>query len=580
VEWSQVKTKISASTIVGILILFAISLGRPSLAESISDSASIGVQTTAGVPTWYIRGDGGDRKQCNGQADKAYTGGSGKPCAFKHPYYLFTDDVYGNKKWVISGGDTVIIRGGPYRMGYKGPNAKDIWGSCPGDAYGCFMPPVPSGTAARPTRLLGENYESCSKKTQLFGGYALASIVDLSGSTHVDLQCIELTDHGQCSKMGGGLAGSNGCNTSFPLSDFAAVGITTNASTANVLLKDLDIHGLTTRGIIGPIGGEITVDHVRIAFNGGAGWDFDDGKGTKSSTTASVRASYLTVEWNGCNEEYPITHATPALSCFDQDHSGYGDGIGTPDTPLNFACDHCLFRYNTQDGFDLLHTSGSLISVTNSASYGNMGQQWKMGPMRSVLFQNNITVNNCRRMSAPFPGAPDGYNKFATLQCRASGIGILFQITDGGHYVLQNNSFAGYGSTSYGVECSGSCGTAKVLFQNNLNVGYNDSTTGQPAAIYYAQEVPRSVTIAKDHNIYFNMRSCPSGPNERCIDPKLVNLPKWSGEASLDAIDFHLTSGSPARGSGAPVQGLATDHDGTPRPAGTVTDIGAFQFRP
>jgi hypothetical protein len=47
-----------------------------------------------------------------------------------------------------------------------------------------------------------------------------------------------------------------------------------------VVLKNLDIHGLTGDGIIGAIGGEVTADHVRIAFNGSAGWDFDDGRGT------------------------------------------------------------------------------------------------------------------------------------------------------------------------------------------------------------------------------------------------------------------------------------------------------------
>ena len=89
--------------------------------------------SSQGLHTWFIRPDGGDRRQCTGKADAAYSGkGSKQACAFKHPYYLFTDDVYNNKSWVVEGGDTVIVRGGPYRMGYKGPNTKDMWGSCPG----------------------------------------------------------------------------------------------------------------------------------------------------------------------------------------------------------------------------------------------------------------------------------------------------------------------------------------------------------------------------------------------------------------------------------------------------------------
>ena len=529
--------------------------------------------------TWFVRADGGDRKQCTGQADAAYRGKEAmQPCAFRHPYYLFTNDQYGNKAWVIKGGDTVIIRGGPYRMGYKGPNPKDYWGACPGDPYGCSMPPIPSGKDGLPTRLLGENYQNCDRKTQLFGGFALGTIINLKGSKNVDVECLEVTDHSQCTRVGGGEPKSEACSSFYPLSDYAGAGIVTNAETAGVVLKNLDIHGLTGDGIIGAIGGDVTADHVRIAFNGAAGWDFDDGRGTKSAPGAIVHASYLTVEWNGCNEEYPITHAVPAYSCFDQDSGGYGDGVGTPNTQLDFTCDHCTFRYNTQDGLDLLHVSGSLISVTNSIAYGNMGQQWKMGPMHSMVFQNNVTVHNCRRLSADMPGAPDGYNKHLSLFCRAAGDGIAFVVSDAGTYVFQNNSFAGYGATSYDISCRGSCTKANITFQNNLHIGYKDPVGGERAAVFYSEGLPRNPFVARDHNIYYNMRSCPSGAAEHCVDPKIANLPVWSGEASLDGIDFHLTGASPARGAGVAVPGLTGDYDGVKRLANSAIDIGAFQF--
>lgn len=546
-----------------------------------SESKSAVSSTSSGTHTWFVREDGGDRKQCTGQVDAAYRGhGSHQPCAFKHPYYLFTNGDYNNKAWVVQGGDTIIIRGGPYRMGYKGPNPKDYWGSCPGNPYGCSMPPLPSGTSDHPTRLLGENYQSCNKKTQLFGGYALGTIVNLSGSKNVDVECLELTDHGQCTRMGAGHPASEGCHSDYPLSDYAGSGISTNAETSGVLLKNLDIHGLTSRGIIGAIGGDITADHVRVAFNGGAGWDFDDGRGTKSATGASVHASYLTVEWNGCNEEYPMTHAIPAFSCFDQNSGGYGDGVGTPGTPLNFSCDHCTFRYNTQDGLDLLHVSGSLISITNSTAYGNMGQQWKMGAMRNVLFENNVTVHNCRRMSSAMKGAPDGYHRYLSLFCRAAGDGFALAVNDDGNYVLRNNSFAGYGATTYDILCSGHCSKANITFQNNLHIGYKDPVGGELPAVFYMSNLPRNPFVARDHNIYYRMRSCPSGGTERCVNPKIANMPEWNGEASLDALNFHLTSGSPARGAGISVQGLKKDFDGKDRPASGAEDIGAYQYHP
>jgi len=564
-----------------ICLLFAFSLvSTHSYCEGQSGSSkqSASLSTTA-QRTWYIRADGGDRKQCTGKADAPYKGnGINQPCAFNHPYHLFTNSEYNNKGWVVEGGDTIIVRGGPYRMGYKGPNPKDYWGNCPGDPFGCTMPPIPSGSSDHPTRFLGENYQNCGKKTQLFGGYGLGVIINLGGSDHVDVECLELTDHAQCSRVGGGLSKSDSCSSSYPLSDYAAAGIATNYQTSNVVLKNLDIHGFTSRGIIGAIGGDVTADHVRIAFNAAAGWDFDDGRGSKSAANAFVHASYLTVEWNGCNEEYPITHAVPAYNCFDQDSAGYGDGIGTPDTPLSFTCDHCIFRYNTQDGFDLLHVSGSIISVTNSMAYGNMGQQWKMGSMHSVVFQNDVTVHNCRRLSAPMNGAPDEYHKHLSLFCRAAGDGIAFSVNDNGTYIFQNNSFAGYGATSYDIFCSGSCTKPNIVFQNNLNVGYKDTVDGEKAAIFYTQGLPRNPFIARDHNIYYNMRSCPTGLTEHCIDPKIAYLPFWNGEASLDNINFHLKADSPARGAGVAIKGLNRDSDGAPRPDNSPSDIGAFQY--
>ena len=424
----------------------------------------------------------------------------------------------------------------------------------------------------------GENFQNCNSKTELFGGYALGSILDLTGSANVDVECLELTDHSQCTRVGAGMPAGERCQSNFPLSDYAQNGIVTNAGTKNLLLKNLDIHGLTSRGIIGAVGGEITADHVRIAFNGGAGWDFDDGSGAKSTSDAVVHASHLIVEWNGCNEEYPIAHAVPAFSCFDQDSGGYGDGIGTPDTALSFTCDHCVFRYNTQDGLDLLHVSGSMISVTNSNSYGNMGQQWKMGPMRSVRFINNVTVHNCRRLSESFSGAPAGYHRYLSQFCRAAGDGIAFSVNDAGTYIFENNSFAGYGATSYDIACSGTCSKANIVFQNNLHAGYKDPASGALPGLFYFTGLPRNPFLARDHNIYFNMRTCPFGWTEHCSDPKLASLPGWRGEASLDGIDFHLTSTSDAHGAGVSLSGVNEDHDGVKRPENSPFDIGAFQF--
>jgi hypothetical protein len=82
--------------------------------------------------TWYVRKDGGTRYsakaptgQCDGKADAAYRGrGVNQHCAFKDYRYLWDDQSYGNDAWVIAGGDTVILRGGPWRVGFDAATGK------------------------------------------------------------------------------------------------------------------------------------------------------------------------------------------------------------------------------------------------------------------------------------------------------------------------------------------------------------------------------------------------------------------------------------------------------------------------
>lgn len=493
--------------------------------------------------TWYIRADGGDRTQCSGQVDAAYsTTVVNKQCAL-NDYRLLAYPGNGGYaaagKWIVQGGDIIRIHAGQYRLGYNGPAATDHNGlAVAGNPFGSAMPAIPSGTAAAPTRIIGDG----SATTQLYGGYGAGNVINLSGSLFVQIVGLELTDHAQCTRVGAGyVAPVVGCSSSYPLSDYAANGISTDAATHDITLTDLNIHGFTSDGIRGPIGGAITATNVRIGFNGSADWDFDDGLGTKSTEDAILKASYLTIEGSGCNEEYPIVHAGfPAASCFDQSSGGYGDGVGTPNTPLSVICDHCTFRYNTQDGLDLLHSSDSSVRVTNSTSYGNMGQQWKFGAFQSVDFENSTWVHNCSRMSAPIAGNST-YNKYLSNFCRAAGDGTALSTRDGGTYIFRNNSYAGYGATTYDMNCAG---TANIVFQNNLHIGYKQPVAaGQlPGVFYYGPGCSDASFKANDHNIYYNMRTVPAGGVG--TDPHIAVEPTWVDETSLDAVDFHLTAAS------------------------------------
>ncbi len=579
--------------------------------------------------TWYIRPDGGTRYsakqhsgQCNGKADAPYSGrGVDQPCAFKDFRYMWDDQTYkGDTTWVMRGGDTVIIEGCASNSNQIRPSSPDCrigWDSNTGSGagktwcwynpdapYGCVNPTIPSGTPGHPTRILGKNYAHCSNGnttnrsalTQLFGGFGVYGVLNLAGAVDVEVECLEITEHneavpgrhGTCIRHGSP-AYPAGCNNGNPssasLSDFDQNGILTNNKTSNVLLQDAYIHGHTGSGIYGPIGGALTMNRVFIGFNGFAGWNFDDGRDTPDAPGSSIRASYVTMEGNGCNEQYPIVNSGfPAESCYDSDNGGFGDSWSGQDTELDsFVCDHCRMLYNTKDGFIGPHTQIKELLIENSESVGNMGQQWKWGatPNSRTTFINNLAVGNCNRLSEQIPGAAHSFNRstrspgaYLSLYCRAAGDVFSFYSAPNSSVLFANNTAVGYSATMFDFSCQahGACGSTHFVFRNNIVLGFLNPkySTGEVPGIFYYGDP--SVKLAMDHDVFFNLRSkpCPSlGRSDLiCASPEFVNQPPSAiaSETQLDNFNFHPSKGSPAIGHGVSVNGVSSDYFGVRRP--------------
>ncbi len=584
--------------------------GTPVQTKSAATSISLASQTTASGPgtTWYIRPDGGSRYsanqplgQCDGKADVAYSGsGTNQHCAFNDYRYLYDDKSYGNSAWVIAGGDTVIIRGGPWRVGFnQGTSSNDVW--CYGGSgnNACTNPTIPAGTPTQHTRILGENYASCSAGnttnksmlTEIFGGFGVGTPMNLAGAQYVDVQCLNITRHSQC-VVHGSPQYPSGCNTGLPTDDYDSVGIVTDVHTHDLLMQDIWDHGHTDRGVKGPIGGTVTCNRCDIAYNGMAGWDFDDGSGSNNGNgTASLPGSiwnfnYSTIEWSGCNQEYPATHTIPVISCYSQSSGGYGDGVGTPPGMcLTANINHSAFNYNTQDGFDLGHIDTGSCSVTINASQaiGNSGQTFKWGPNENpAVFTNNFTLANCLRLSESIPGTPSTFNASLADFCRA-GSNLSFNFRQGGTALLANNTIVGYQPTTYDMQCwDASCSNSALTFKNNITLGYDNPATysyggqvGGLGGLYFEQTIG---TVTRSNNIWYGMRatsfSCPTGfPGEYCGDPLFVNEPTGQGpnfvSTELDNFNFAPSAGSPAMGAGSVISGvpnLLLDYNGVTRP--------------
>ena len=575
--------------------------------------------------TWYVRADGGTRYspyatngQCDGKADAPYSGvGTNQHCAFNDYRFLWDDQAqYGVTKWVIAGGDTVILDNKTqWRVGFDVSSGGDPrWCRGGSGTYGCTNPPIPAGTAAQHTRILGRNWATChnghvadrTQMTQIFGGHGVYTPMNLGSTQYVDLQCLEITRHSQC--VVGGLptpAGVPSCTTA---DDYDSDGIEEDAGTANVTMTDLWVHNHPGRGVKGPIGGPIVATNVTLGYNESAGWDFDDGNSTPFGAGASWTFNYSTIEWSGCYQEYPIVHANPALACYGQSNQGYGDGVGTaPGQELDVAIDHSTFRYNTQDGEDFGHVDGGMhsFSITNSLSYGNNGAAFKWGwGFTNIVFENNVAVANCRRMSVPMVGTPSTYNTNLGDFCR-SGDALSFNFEDGTKALFANNTIITYAGVTFDEQCvpiggqgQRNCSNAVFTLKNNLVRGYSN-----PAYDYGGNYAPATFcgngcnnstlpigTINRDHNMWYGFRgtciadtqtpgsSSGSSTNETCGDPMFTGEPaSFTTEAALDGYILDLTSGSPARGTGTTVQGLTTDYMGVTY--ATPPSMGALEYK-
>ncbi len=516
--------------------------------------------------TWYVRTDGGTRYssnmpkgQCDGTADAPYSGhGTNQHCAFNDVRYLIQDGAYPSKMqppswgWIGKGGDSYIIRGSmaegiSYRVGWNNPknsyDANQYWG-IPGDPFNSGMPPPPSGTPEQHTRILGGNYESChaaTAKTQIHGGYGVYAVFSMKGSSYVDIACLDITDRSPCGRS----SQPTGCVTSGPaLSDFANTGITWSNKSTHDTVQDVRIHGLAQAGMGGPTGDGAVFRYLDLIGNASSGWNADPNDGTTGNGTLLVE--HYNISWNGCTEEYPIKDPLPYHECTDQNSGGYGDGFGTTTAESNpswkVTFDQGTVSYNTQDGLDALHIAGgdSMMTVTHTLAFGNMGQQIKVGGAAGVITDNQI-VTNCNAMRQAIPGTPHDYNVRLSDFCRAADTGVLMTVNDTVPSKFIRNVVYSASATGVEVECvTKSCGSAaKIEFRDNIFLGFkNDTAHGYPGGgrgeysnpIYIGPEVnpfknPGSIYTG---NTTFHPSAtwhCPAAgeKNAHCGDPHLVD---------------------------------------------------------
>jgi hypothetical protein len=523
---------------------------------------------------YYVRPDGGDPAQCTGLADAAYPGsGLAQACAWDH---LFRALPPGGTS-LLAGGETLVVGAGSYQMGFGAPGAERCEEAA---SFDCIMPPVPSGPDTdHPTRLLGAGWDTgCDDPPELWGSGRPWFLLNLTDSSNVDVGCFEITDHSGCVEShSGGLA----CERdSPPYGDWAPIGIQAEDS-ADVHLSDLNIHGLANTGIHAGRLTDWTLDNVRIAGNGLAGWDGDlwDDLGDSNSGTMTFR--HWNVEWNGCGETYPGGDPT---GCWAQEAGGYGDGVGTGETGGDWIIEDSAFLHNTSDGLDLLyHNLGGSITLNRVHAEGNAGNQIKVtGPTRIT---NAVVVGNC----GFFEGRP-----FTHLvdHCRANGNALAVFFTGGDRVDLVNSTVYGQGDglVMGGVREGSTCtGEEELIVRNSVFVGDNDYFDSTDITFLFYGEECTGLHMDSDFNLIEQAKNIDcgvsgdhviSGPNDLCVEAGLTG--------PLSGMSFDMTLGptSPGLDSGAAEMCPPDDIVGSSRPAdgdgdgSAVCDLGGYELQP
>lgn len=514
--------------------------------------------------TYYVRPDGGSAEQCTGLADAAYPGsGSGQPCAWDHPFRALPP----GGALRIAGGDTLIISDGSYRLGHGAPGADACDAAYPWD---CYMPPLPAGPdAAHPTRLLGAGWDAgCSHPPELWGAERAGLLLNLDGASHVEVACLEITDHSGCVEFHADPALA--CERdAYPYGDWAATGLHA-ADAAGVTLRYLDIHGLASAGVRAGRLADWTVEHVRLAGNGWIGWEGDiEGDDANSGT---LRFRHWIVEWNGCAETFP--GGEPA-GCWDENVGGYGDGVGTGATGGDWLIEDSAFLHNTSDGLDLLyHSQGGRVVLDRVRAEGNAGNQVKIAGEATLT--NSLLVGNC----AFFDGQPFTYHVEA---CRALGNTLELAYTGGEQNILVNSTLYGQGDglVAAGPRQPGQCdGSESLGAWNNVFLGDADYFDPGDVTFLFYQEGCGSLVLDSDHNIVDRAKNVEcgaagdyvvSGGHDLCQDPLLA------GPLGGAAYGLELTAASPAIDAGTPAGAPSVDFEGLPRDA--APDMGAYEWR-
>ncbi|MGH8077544.1 MAG: NEW3 domain-containing protein, partial [Lysobacter sp.] len=407
------------------------------------------------------------------------------------------------------------------------------------------------------TRILGNS----AAPPKLWGAERTWSILNLNGSSNVEVGHLEITDKSNC--VSAHSVASAACNrTSAPYGNWASVGLSASNS-GNVWLHDVNIHGLGLHGMNAGGLSNWTMERVKINHNGWAGWDAN--VGTNSSNSGAIVMRDIEIAWNGCGQDW---QTGAAVNCWGQKSGGYGDGLGTITTGGQWLIEDAFVHHNTSDGLDLLYmdgAAGTTVTIRRAYAIANGGNQIKT--RGNATIENSVMVGSCAYFAGKF------YMQ-AGDQCRASGNALSISVGSNNNVNIRHNTITGQGDGL--IMTTEGDSSSKITIQNNALLGMPDYLAGvagsnQLAVAHFAYNSAATVSFAG--NLIWNVKNdqCPSG--SICgQNPNLTNM-------TLASFDGLPKAGSPVVDKVAMLGGMGTDFLMQPRPSGSASDIGALELQ-
>ena len=502
----------------------------------------------ANATVYYVRTDGGPggatSTTCNGQTNAAFTGANGPGCAFNHPNWPLPSNGQPTT-YKISGGDTLVIAPGSYKMGCQNDSncveatlnytstsqCYSAW------TYSCGDSQPPSGSLGNETKIYGCSITGCgtNPKPELWMVGRLGGMFNLSGISYVEFKDIEITDHW----------GADGeCSHGVPVQPCGRSAFNAYGGWHHLTFTGMDLHGGTSGGFskfggsgVGSADVAWVLTDTNIDGFKHAGIDMDScGNNGTCGIQGTVDFTGVNMRWNGCSEAYPVVWGEDGVggkvgrlptpqSCREGNNGGYGDMIGTSNTGGTWTFIDCNLSHNSSDAIDLLYCNtdygGCDVIVKRSLLEGNNGQAIKA---QSPYVEDSVIIGNCAFFSDLVSDIDYTAPNFGP--CRATGTPFSVQFRDTTTAKFYNNTIIGGGDVLWGVN-----GTiCNMEVKNNIIVGgYDYHGGGDLIGMYYTQSCGNwaDLNIVTDNNICTSdfktgYTQCGGTNDQNLVDPSTI----------------------------------------------------------